>query len=277
MKKSKLVLFLIIFFIPKIYSQELNEDFIKTLPPGIQNDVLDRAKKQGAIDKPVYRSIETQTKLEKKELEDLKKRLEEDLDYLKDKLEENNDNLLDKDDLDTLSDFFRTYQSTYMPINEPNLSAEYILDFGDVIEIQIIGQKNYTEEFSIKRDGSISMPDIGSLNLAGLSLGDASSLIKAKLTHPTRELKAYITLANIRDINVLVSGNAFNPGIYTLSGNSNMLHALSVAGGINEYGSYREINLIRNQKVIETLDMYDVLITGAYSSKLYCNLEILFL
>ena len=68
MKKSKLVLFLIIFFIPKIYSQELNEDFIKTLPPGIQNDVLDRAKKQGAIDKPVYRSIETQTKLEKKNL-----------------------------------------------------------------------------------------------------------------------------------------------------------------------------------------------------------------
>ena len=74
--------------------------------------------------------------------------------------------------------------------------------------------------------------------------------------------KAYITLANIRDINVLVSGNAFNPGVYTVNGNSNMLHALGVAGGINEYGSYREINLIRNQKVIETLDMYDVLITG---------------
>ena len=46
-----------------------------------------------------------------------------------------------------------------------------------------------------------------------------------------------------------------------------MLHALGVAGGINEYGSYREINLIRNQKVIETLDMYDVLITGTYSSR----------
>ena len=140
-----------------------------------------------------------------------------------------------------------------MPINEPNLSAEYILDFGDVIEIQIIGQKNYTEEFSIKRDGSISMPDIGSLNLAGLSLGDASSLIKAKINSSYTGTKAYITLANIRDINVLVSGNAFNPGIYTLSGNSNMLHALSVAGGINEYGSYREINLIRNQKLLRLL------------------------
>ena len=50
--------------------------------------------------------------------------------------------------------------------------------------------------------------------------------------------------------------------------NSNLLHVLSVAGGINEHGSYREINLIRNQEVIETLDMYDVLITGFYKSKI---------
>ena len=67
MKKSKLILFLIIFFIPKVYSQDLNEDFIKSLPPEIQNDVLDR-KKARPIDKPVYGSIKTQTKLEKKNL-----------------------------------------------------------------------------------------------------------------------------------------------------------------------------------------------------------------
>ena len=75
-------------------------------------------------------------------------------------------------------------------------------------------------------------------------------------------------MSNIRDINVLVSGNAYNPGIYTLPGNSNILHAISVAGGINEFGSYREINLIRNQEIIETLDMYDVLITGIYNTKI---------
>ena len=58
------------------------------------------------------------------------------------------------------SDFFRTYQSTYMPINEPNLSAEYILDFGDTIEIQLVGQKNYQQKFALQRDGSINLPDI---------------------------------------------------------------------------------------------------------------------
>ena len=68
-------------------------------------------------------------------------------------------------------------------------------------------------------------------------------------------------------MNVLVSGSAFNPGIYTISGHSSMLHALAVAGGIGNNGSYREINLIRNQNIIETLDMYDVLITGKFNTK----------
>ena len=234
----------------------------------MQNDVLDRVEKKGESTQSTYSSIETQTKLEKKELEDLKERLEDDLEYLKNKLAEDDDYLSKRDDLIIFgSDFFRTYQSTFMPINEPNLSSEYILDFGDILEIQLIGQQDYTKEFSLLRDGSINIPNIGKLKIAGMSLGEASLLIKAKVNTSFIGTEAYVSLTNIRDINILVSGNAYNPGIYTLSGNSNMLHAIGVAGGINEFGSYREINLIRNQKVIETLDMYDVLITGIYSSK----------
>jgi len=253
---------------PMAHSQELNEDFLKTLPKSIQKDVLDRAKQQGKNEEPKYSSVVTQTKLEKKELEDLKIRLEKDLEYLKDRLSEDKDNLKKRDDLIIFgSDFFRTYQSTFMPINEPNLSSEYILDFGDILEIQLTGQQDYTEDFPLQRDGSIKIKDIGKVQVAGMSLGEASSLIKAKVNSSFIGTDAYISLSNIRDINVLVAGNAFNPGIYTLSGNSNMLHAIGVAGGINDFGSYREINLIRNEKIIETLDMYDVLITGIYGSK----------
>ena len=267
MRNLLIIIFAISIF--KIHSQELSQDFLNTLPKGIQDDVLDRVKKQQKNEEPVYSSIETQTKLEKKELEDLKKRLEGDLKYLKERLAEDQDNLYDKDELTLFgSDFFRTYQSTYMPINEPNLSSEYILGYGDILQVQLVGQAGYIEQLSIKRDGSINMPDIGKLNVSGLTLGDAISLIEAKVNSSYIGTEVYISLTNIRDINVLVSGNAYNPGIYTLSGNSNMLHAIAVAGGINEFGSYREISLIRNQKVIETLDIYDVLITGIYSSKI---------
>lgn len=178
MRNLLIIIFAISIF--KIHSQELSQDFLNTLPKGIQDDVLDRVKKQQKNEEPVYSSIETQTKLEKKELEDLKKRLEGDLKYLKERLAEDQDNLYDKDELTLFgSDFFRTYQSTYMPINEPNLSSEYILGYGDILQVQLVGQAGYIEQLSIKRDGSINMPDIGKLNVSGLTLGDAISLIEA--------------------------------------------------------------------------------------------------
>lgn len=266
--KSLLQIFSIFLLVPMIFSQELDEDFLKTLPKDIQNDILKKVESDSATEDPIFRSIESQTELEKKNLRDLKKRLEEDLEYLERKLAEDEDAVRDIDFLPLFgSDFFRTYQSTYMPINEPNLSSDYVLDYGDVLEIQLIGQQNFIEKFSLKRDGSINLPDIGKINLAGLSMSDAISFIRAKVSTSFIGTEAFISLSNVRDINVLVSGNAFNPGIYTVSGNSNLLHVLGVAGGINDFGSYREINLIRDQEIIETLDMYDVLISGKYNSK----------
>ena len=75
-------------------------------------------------------------------------------------------------------------QTSFMPINEPNLDPSYILDFGDVLEIQLIGQKDVIDSYAIKRDGSINLPDIGKLNLSGLTLNEASQLIKAKVNNP---------------------------------------------------------------------------------------------
>ena len=157
---------------------------------------------------------------------------------------------------------FDMMQSSFMPINEPNIDSSYTLDFGDTLEIQLIGQKNFIEELSIKRDGSINIPEMGKIFVSGLSLGEANKLIKSKVASVYIGTEAFITLVNIRDIQVIVTGNAFNPGIYTLNGNSNVLHALSMAGGVDENGSYRQIDLIRNNKVINTIDLYEIFIYG---------------
>ena len=162
--------------------------------------------------------------------------------------------------------FFSTFQSSFMPINEPNLDSSYILDFGDVLEIQLVGQTNSTEEYMVNRDGSISIDDFGKIKISGLKLGDAIELIESKISASFIGTRALISLTNIRDVNVLVSGNAFNPGVYTLNGNSNILNALSAAGGINEYGTYRKIQLLRNNQIIEDIDLYDVLVTGRFDS-----------
>ena len=234
MKKIFLLAFLIAS--TAINSQELDESYLESLPDNIRDDVIDKIEAKDDLDEPVYRRAST----------------------FIDKKKEIDDELFG-------SNFFDIMQTSFMPINEPNLDSSYILDFGDVLEIQLIGQKDIVDNYSINRDGSINLPDIGRLNLSGLSLNDASKLIKAKINTTYIGTEAYVSLKNIRDVNVLVVGNAYNPGIYTLNGNSNMLHALSIAGGINNIGSYRNINLIRSGKVIETLDIYELLVFGKYN------------
>ena len=65
MKKITFIIFVFIFTTPLLFSQEISEDFLKTLPPGMQDDVKKRAAQQGDSDDPIYNSLETQTKLEK--------------------------------------------------------------------------------------------------------------------------------------------------------------------------------------------------------------------
>ena len=75
---------------------------------------------------------------------------------------------------------------------------------------------------------------------------------------------------SVRDIQVIIAGNVFSPGPYTLNGNSTLFHALAISGGPSEDGSFRQIDLVRGGKVIETADFYETFINGAssFSSRL---------
>jgi protein involved in polysaccharide export with SLBB domain len=214
------------------YSQELDEAYLESLPESVRADVLNRIAEKEEKDTPVYRRPSSM----------INKPL-------------TNSNRFG-------AQIFDMMQTSFMPINEPNFDSSYVLDFGDTLEIQLIGQKNSIEKLSIKRDGSINISEIGKLSVAGLSLEDVSSLIKNKIANAYIGIEAFVTLINIRDIQVLITGNAYNPGIYTLNGNSNLLHALSMAGGIDEKGSYRQIELIRDDAIINTIDLYDIFILG---------------
>jgi len=230
-----------------IIAQEIDEIYLDSLPDDVKEDVLDKMDAKEEMDKPVYRRASTMIDKDDKELEEI----EESVIFGK--------------------KFFDIIQTSFMPINEPNLDGTYTLDFGDELEISLIGQNESTDNYEIKRDGSINLPDIGKIILSGLTLNEGSELIKAKVNQAYIGTKAFISLSNIRDINIIISGNAYNPGIYTLNGNSNMLQALSMAGGLNDFGSYRNIQLLRDGEVIDTLDIYQVLIYG--KTNLYRSLR----
>lgn len=245
MKKIFFITFIFFLSAVDLSSQELNDAYLESLPEDVRNDVLKKIEEDRSKEDPIYRRASTNVYKDLLEDED-----EEEIPYQKSVFG---------------SDFFKTIQSSFMPINEPNLDSSYILDFGDVLRIQLTGQIDSIDSYLVTRDGSINIPDIGKIIVSGLSLKDASDLIKLKVINTYIGTEAFTTLENIRDITVLIAGNAFNPGVYTLNGNTNMLHALSMAGGINEFGSYRSIDLIRNGELIDTLDIYDLLISGKHN------------
>jgi len=228
--------------IPFFYlsAQEFNAAYLESLPESVRNDITVRMNEQKESEKTTYRLSETDSGVKKTPNAD--------------------DNVFG-------SQFFNSIQTSFMPISSPNLDDSYVLDFGDILRIQLLGQQDSIDSYQLERDGSINLPDIGKINLAGLSLGEASKLIKSKVNQTFIGTDAFISLENIRDVSVLLAGDVFNPGVYTLSGSSNMLHALNVAGGISEHGSYRSIKLIRDDKVIENLDIYDILINAKFASK----------
>lgn len=264
MKSIKLIL--ITLLVVCVGAQELDQEFLDSLPDDIAKDLEDKNSRQELNSQETYRPYLYSSKLRQtEEFLKLKDRLELDLQELERRLKTGENLTINRDLVLYGSNFFNTFQTSFMPINEPNPDSGYALDVGDVLKIQLVGQNDYIEDFPINADGSVSLPDIGKIIIAGLSLNDASQLIKSKVNAAFIGTEAYINLSEVRDVNILVTGNAKNPGIYTLTGNSNILHAIFAAGGISEFGSLREVNLIRDNKVIESLDVYDLLIEGKYN------------
>ena len=224
-----------------IEGQEVfDSSFLESLPEGVRQDLLDQVTDKKELEDEQYRRPSTF----------VQKPTNDEGELLSNRFGVN---------------IFDMMQTTLMPLNEPNFDSSYVLDFGDVLEVQTLGQRGFVTQVEIKRDGSVSIPEIGKLYVAGLSLDDATNKIQKKISETSIGVESFVTLVNVRDIQVIVAGNVFNPGPYILNGNSNVFHALTISGGPSDMGSFREIELVRDNKVIEVIDLYDTFIFGKSS------------
>lgn len=165
------------------------------------------------------------------------------------------------------------YQSDRRLSFEPSLNQatpkSYILGPGDVIFVDIYGQSEQYYEATVNPDGFVLLDNIGPVPVSGKSIEEATGIIKNRVlryypslsgSNPSTFLQ--VTLGNVRTIKVNILGDVRLPGTFTLSAFSTVFNALYAAGGPNESGTMRAIKLIRNNKLVAEIDVYELLIKG---------------
>ena len=153
--------------------------------------------------------------------------------------------------------------SAIRPLSNVPVPSNYVVGPGDTIEVQLYGNKNATYPLMVGRNGLINFPQLGPISVGGQLFTSVQSQIESRVAHQMIGVHASVTMMQTRSIEVFVMGDAFAPGVYTVSGLGTVTSALYAAGGIARNGSMRDVQLIRNGKVVDTLDLYDLLIHGS--------------
>lgn len=164
-------------------------------------------------------------------------------------------------------DIFRSDNLSFAPSMSIPTPENYVISAGDQLLIDMWGAAEAAYELKVSPEGNISIPNVGLINVAGLTVAEAQRRIKSKLTSAVAGLSdgtvnIKVTLGDIRSIKVNIIGEARTPGTYTLPSLATLFNALYVAGGVSDIGSLRNIKLYRAGKEIATLDVYDYLLNG---------------
>ena len=156
---------------------------------------------------------------------------------------------------------------------EPSLNQatpkNYILGPGDLLYVDIYGQSEKYYEATVNPEGSILLDNIGLISVSGKTIEAAEGIIKSRvaafysgLSGANPKTFLQVTLGNVKTIKVHILNEVRLPGTFTLSAFSTVFNALYAAGGPSENGTLRAIQLIRNNKKIAEIDVYDLLING---------------
>jgi protein involved in polysaccharide export with SLBB domain len=160
---------------------------------------------------------------------------------------------------------FRQVPSTYAPLREVNVTPGYVLGPGDQLVLRIWGQVNLNAQLTVDRAGSIYLPQVGEIHVAGLPFAQVREQIHDAVGHIYKSFDLDVQMGQLRSIQVFVVGQARRPGTYTLSSLSTLVTALFATGGPAVQGSLRDIELRRNGQTITHFDLYDLLIFGDMS------------
>jgi protein involved in polysaccharide export with SLBB domain len=164
------------------------------------------------------------------------------------------------------SEFFANAPSTFTPILNSPVPSDYPLGPGDELMIRGWGTIDIDFRATVDRNGTINIPTIGSVVLAGVKAGDAETVIRNAVGRLYKGVTVNVNFGQLRAITVYVVGQASRPGTYTVSSLSTLVTALFASGGPNANGSMRRVQVKRGGKVAAELDLYAFIAKGDKSA-----------
>ncbi|MFV8378234.1 SLBB domain-containing protein [Flavobacterium sp. LB3R33] len=157
---------------------------------------------------------------------------------------------------------------------EPNLKlatpVNYILGPGDELQVSVYGVQEFNASIPVSVEGKVTIQYVGQIPVSGMTIEAATQKIRNAIarvysTVQSGQSQVTVNLTRIRTIKVTLIGSK-QPGNYSISSLATVYNALFLGGGPGKNGSYRNIELIRNNKVFTTVDIYDFLVNGDQSS-----------
>jgi len=160
------------------------------------------------------------------------------------------------------------------PSFEPNLKLatpmNYVLGPDDQILVSVYGVQEYNGDLLVSAEGNVAIPNVGQVKVAGLTIEAATQKLKTIMGNGVYAYlksggsKLSVTLSKIRSIKITIIGSN-RPGNFNVSSLSTVFNALYIAGGPSAFGSFREIELMRNNKPERKIDLYRLLLAGDQS------------
>ncbi|KPW01806.1 Polysialic acid transport protein KpsD precursor [Pseudoalteromonas sp. P1-11] len=163
-------------------------------------------------------------------------------------------------------ELFAGEPTTFMPSENAAVPDTYIVGPGDQLKINFYGKESESFDVTVDREGRISIPDLSPVEVAGLTFAEIKELIKVKVEQEVIGVKTFVSLGQLRSMRILVLGEAYKPGSYSVSSLTTVSHALFVSGGVSEIASLRNIQVKRAGKTVANFDLYDLLINGDSSN-----------
>ena len=160
------------------------------------------------------------------------------------------------------ADLFWGSPSTFAPIEQAPVTPDYVIGTGDELLIRVWGQVSVNAMVTVDRSGTIFLPQVGAISVAGVQFSELKSFIHDRIARIYKNFNVTVSMGQLHSIRVYVTGQARQPGSFTVSALSTLVNAIFVTGGPAPQGSFRHIQVRRDGKIITDFDLYALLLYG---------------